>query len=353
MAVVKADAYGHGAAEVARLLEDCGADRFAVATADEAAELRAAGVTRPVMILGVSEPSRAPELAELRVIQTVGSLEYAEMLSSALAGGDRKLLIHFAADTGMSRLGFETGDADAERSADEIARAARLPHLEAEGIFTHFATSEIPGEPFQREQLERFTRLLGLLDARGVELPTVHMSNSGAIFNIPGARFNMVRPGIVLYGVSPDCDMLPCEGLLPAMSLRTRIVQIHEYTEPVSVSYGRHFRSDGSIRTGTVAIGYADGLHRALSGKIDMLVHGKRARQIGSICMDMSMIDLTDIPEAKVGDTVTVFGSDGEASIPVEEVAAAAGTIPYEIMCAPSPRVAKVWHCHGKIWESK
>ena len=353
MAVVKADAYGHGAAEVARVLEDCGADRFAVATADEAAELRAAGITRPVMVLGVSDSARAPELAELQVIQTVGSLEYAETLDSALSGGGKKLLIHFAADTGMSRLGFETGAASAVRSADEIARAARLPHLEAEGIFTHFATSEIPGEPFQREQLERFTHLLGLLRERGVALRTVHISNSGAIFNIPGARFDMVRPGIVLYGVSPDGEVLPCEGLRPAMSLRTRIVQIHEYTEPVSVSYGRRFRSEGPIRTGTVAIGYADGLHRALSGKIDMLVCGKRARQIGNICMDMSMIDLTDIPEARVGDAVTVFGSDGDASIPIEEVAAAAGTIPYEIMCAPSPRVAKVWHYRGKIWESK
>ena len=349
MAVVKANAYGHGAVEVARLLESCGADRFAVATAEEAKELRDGGITHPVMILGWSEPEWAAELASLDVIQTVGSLEYAEILDRALKGLGKKLTVHFGVDTGMSRLGFETGPSDMERSVSEIAAAVQLENLRAEGIFTHFATSEIPGETFQREQLERFETMLSLLELGGVELPVVHMSNSGAIFNIPSARFDLVRPGIVLYGVSPDAEVLPTNELRPAMTLKARIVQIHDYSDPVTVSYGRKFRSEGAIRTGTVSVGYADGLHRVLSGKIDMLVHGKRVPQIGNICMDMCMIDLTGVPEAKVGDEVTIFGE----GLPVEEAAAAAGTIPYEIMCAPSARVKRVYHYRGKTWLSK
>lgn len=342
MAVVKADAYGHGAPEVALALEHCGADRFAVATIGEGRQLRDAGVTLPIMTLGRSEPERIAEVADLGMIQTVGSLEYAEQLNAALDGTGKKLTVHFAVDTGMSRLGFETEDAALERSVESIRRAASFPNLTAEGIFTHFATSEIPNEPFQRTQLTRFETLLDMLKDVGVEFPIVHASNSGATVNLPSARFNMVRPGILLYGVSPDADVLPIPELRPAMALKARLVQIHDYADAVTVSYGRRFRSQGAIRTGTVSIGYADGLHRALSGKMSVLVRGKRAPQLGNICMDMMIVDLSGIPDARVGDTVTIFGADGDAEIRIEEVAAAANTIPYEIMCAPSSRVERI-----------
>ncbi len=341
-AVVKADAYGHGAVHVARALEQS-VGCFAVATVDECAALRAAGITKPILTLGISEATRAAEIAELGLEQTVGSLRYAEELSRALKGTGRRMAVHFAVDTGMSRLGFETDPDVIGRSAEEIARAAKLDGIQPKGIFTHFATSEIPGEKFQREQLARFEKLLGLLKDMGVEFPVVHASNSGAILNIAPARFNMVRPGILLYGVSPDRDAAPVDGLKPAMSLKARLVQTHEYAGAMSASYGRRFRSEGPIRTGTVSIGYGDGLHRALSTKMEVIVHGKRVPQIGNICMDMMIIDLTNSPEAREGDTVTLFGADGGERIDVEEVAEKAGTIPYEMMCAPNARVPRVY----------
>lgn len=341
-AVVKADAYGHGATAVAKALEPM-VDYFAVATVDECAALRSSGITKPMLTLGISESDRAVEIADLSLDQTVGSLEYARELSAALAGSGRKIAVHFAVDTGMSRLGFET-DADMlECSAEAICTAAALSNIEPRGIFTHFATSEIPGEEFQAEQLARFEKLLDMLHDKGLSFPIVHASNSGAILNIAPARFNMVRPGILLYGVSPDRDVAPAAGLKPAMSLKTRLVQTHEYSGAMSASYGRRFRSEGPIRTGTVSIGYADGLHRALSTKLEVLVRGKKVPQIGNICMDMMIIDLTNCPEAKAGDTVTVFGADGGSCIAIEEVAEKAGSIPYEIMCAPNARVARVY----------
>lgn len=341
-AVVKADAYGHGAVAVAKALEPS-VDYFAVATVDECAALRQSGITKPMLTLGISESERAAEIAELSLDQTVGSLEYARELNDALAGSGKKIAVHFAVDTGMSRLGFET-DVDAiERSADAICDAASLPNIEPRGIFTHFATSEIPNEEFQAEQLARFEKLLDILRDKGLEFPIVHASNSGAILNIAPARFNMVRPGILLYGVSPDRDAAPVEGLKPAMSLRARLVQTHDYSGAMSASYGRRFRSDGPIRTGTVSIGYADGLHRALSTKLEVLVRGKKVKQIGNICMDMMIIDLTNCPEAQAGDTVTIFGEDGGERIAIEEVAEKAGSIPYEMMCAPNSRVTRVY----------
>lgn len=341
-AVVKADAYGHGALAVTKALEPS-VDYFAVATVDECAALRRSGITKPMLTLGISEAERAVEIADLSLDQTVGSLEYAKELSDALAGSGRKIAAHFAVDTGMSRLGFET-DADAiSASVDAICEAAKLPNIEPRGIFTHFATSEIPGEEFQAEQLARFEKLLDMLRDRGLEFPIVHASNSGAILNIEPARFNMVRPGILLYGVSPDRDVAPEAGLKPAMSLKARLVQTHEYSGAMSASYGRRFKSDGPIRTGTVSIGYADGLHRALSTKLEVIVCGKRVPQIGNICMDMMIIDLTNCPEAREGDTVTIFGTDGGERIAIEEVAAKAGSIPYEMMCAPNSRVTRVY----------
>ena len=337
--VVKSNAYGHGAVDVVLTLEREGARRFAVATPMEAMELRNAGAVSDILILGYVAPSDAREMLEHNVTLTMLSAEHGAALADAVSGLKRKLKVHVAVDTGMSRLGFETEAPAFERSVNAICALARRPELETEGIFTHFATSEVPEDLFAAEQQERFETLLSVLESKSVRFPVVHMSNSGAILNIPGARFNAVRPGIILYGVYPDSGLEDKLLLQRVMSLRTILVQTHEYNDPITVSYGRHFQSRGPIRTGTVSIGYADGLHRALSGKIDMLIRGKRARQIGNICMDMCMIDLTDVPEARPGDIVTVFGSDGEEHTGVEELAEIAGTIPYELTCALSRRV--------------
>ena len=337
--VVKSNAYGHGAVDVVLALEEEGATRFAVATPAEAMELRRAGAASDILILGYVSPSDAREMLENNVTLTLLSAEHAAALAAAVSGLGKRLKTHVAVDTGMSRLGFETEAPAFERSAAEICALARRPELETEGIFTHFATSEVPGDPFAKEQQARFSAMLGALEAAHLQFRIIHMSNSGAILNLPEARFNAVRPGISLYGVYPDNGLEDKLPLRRVMSLRTILVQVHEYSDPITVSYGRHYRSEGPIRTGTVSIGYADGLHRALSGRIEMLVRGKRAPQIGNICMDMCMIDLNEIPDARPGDIVTVFGEDGEEHTGVEELAELAGTIPYELTCALSRRV--------------
>ncbi len=337
--VVKSNAYGHGAVCVVPLLELEGARRFAVATPEEALELRRAGVRSDILVLGWVSPTDAGEMLEHNVTLTAVSAAHASSLAYAVRGLGRRLKIHLAVDTGMSRLGFVTEQERIERSVEEIETAASSEGLYAEGIFTHFATSELPDDPFVPEQISRFRAVLDALAARGVNFEVVHSSNSGAILNVPDARFNAVRPGIILYGIYPDGRTGRGGELLPVMSLRSRLVQIHEYENPVTVSYGRHFRTSGFSRIGTVSIGYADGLHRALSGRMDMLVRGRRAPQIGSICMDMCMIDLSNVPQAREGDVVTVFGADGDEFTGVSELAGLAGTIPYELTCALSRRV--------------
>jgi len=336
--VVKSNAYGHGAIDVVRILEREGAERFAVATPDEAIELRSAGVKSDILILGYVSPDDAVEMLENNVTLTVLSEKHAYALSSAVCGLSKKLKVHIAVDTGMSRLGFKTEPAAFADSVSAISNITRSS-LDVEGIFTHFAVSEAQNDSFNTEQISRFT---SLLSAVGSDFRIVHMSNSGAILNVPNARFDAVRPGIILYGVYPDPSLENTLSLEPVMSLRTRLVQIHDYTDPVTISYGRRFASNGPMRVGTVSIGYADGLHRALSGKMDMLIRGKRAPQIGSICMDMCMIDLSNIPEAEEGDVVTIFGRDGSSFNGVSELAAIAGTIPYELTCALSRRVKQI-----------
>lgn len=336
MAVVKADAYGHGAVAVSRALENAGADRFAVATLQEAINLRKAGISRPIMILGSSSPAQTEELIRNDIIQTVYNLETAREFSRSALGLGRKLKVHIKVDTGMSRLGFVAAH------PEELERAAEtcmLEGLDVEGIFTHLATSEVPEDPFQKKQLELFREFCGKLESRGIHIPLKHSANSGAVINLPESHMDIVRPGLAIYGLYPGKGLSGKADLKPAMQLRAQIVQVHEYTEPVTVSYGRKFASSGRIKTATVAIGYADGLFRTLSGKMDMLVKGKRVRQIGAICMDMCIIDVTNVPDVKEGDTVTLFGTDGSETISVEELAEHAGTISYEIVCALSGRV--------------
>lgn len=214
-----------------------------------------------------------------------------------------------------------------------------LEGLEVEGIFTHLATSEIPNEPFQKEQLRLFKEFCDKLESKDIRIPLKHSANSGAVINIPESHMDIVRPGLALYGLYPGKGLCDKINLKPAMQLRAQIAQVHDYPEAVTVSYGRKFASKGRLKTATVAIGYADGLFRTLSGKMDMLIRGKRAPQIGMICMDMSVIDVTNVPDVKVGDTVTLFGTDGSETISVEELAELAGTISYEIVCALSGRV--------------
>ena len=343
LGVVKADAYGHGALPVAAMLQRIGADYLAVACLDEAEALRKGGITLPVLILGVTDPKYTDELIRLDITAAVADEGSAVEMSRIAESMGRKAKVHLKVDTGMGRIGFICrGGRD---PAGQLARIADLPGLDAEGIFTHFAASDMPGEGdgYTEEQYEAFRALVQRVEeARGKRFGIRHCANSGAMTGHPDKFLDMVRPGIALYGCYPS-ELTGGLDLRPAMSVRTRIVQIRELLPGDSVSYGRRYIAEKPIRAAVVPIGYADGLHRVLSGKIDMLVRGRRAPQIGRICMDMCMLDVTDIPEACAGDVVTLFGTDGDACIPVEEQAEKAGTISYELLCAMSPRVERIW----------
>jgi len=338
LGVVKANAYGHGAGAVARRLEQIGCDYLAVAAIDEAAELRRAGITLPILILGRTPPEYAQELARMEITQAVGALADAQAMSALLLPGET-VKIHLKLETGMGRTGFP---ADSEAAFGEMLRVLALPNLAPEGIFTHFAVSDEFGDPFTARQLERFTRMASALEkASGRTFAIKHCANSGAMINYPETYLDMVRPGLATYGLYPAAERGRLK-LLPAMELKSRVYAITEHAPGDSVSYGRTFIAEKPMRLAVVPIGYADGLHRVLSGKMDVLIRGTRARQVGRICMDMCMVDVTHIPDCRVGDVVTIFGRDGDAFLPVEEQAEKAGTISYELVCAVSPRVPRV-----------
>ena len=343
LGVVKADAYGHGALPVAGMLQRAGADYLAVACLDEAEALRRGGITMPILILGITDPKYTEELIRNELTSAVTDIRTAEEMSRIAVGLGMTAKVHLKVDTGMGRIGFICrGERD---PAGQLVQAADLPGLDVEGIFTHFAASDMPGEgdAYTEEQFEAFRALVQRVEkARGKRFAIRHCANSGAMTGHPDKFLDMVRPGIALYGCYPS-ELTGGLDLRPAMSVKTRIVQIRDLQPGDSVSYGRMFTADRPVRSAVVPIGYADGLHRVLSGKIDMLVRGRRAPQIGRICMDMCMLDVTEIPDVREGDVVTLFGTDGGARIPVEELAGKAGTISYEMLCAMSPRVERIW----------
>ena len=341
LGVVKANAYGHGAVQVARVLEKEGADYLAVACIDEAVELRDSGIKLPVLILGITDPKYTDVLIEKNITQAVGSLENAKKMSETAVNMGKTVKIHLKADSGMGRVGFVCyGDRD---PAFEMAEVIKLPGLEVEGIFTHFAVSDELGDEFTNMQFDAFCAVCHKTEElSGKKFKIRHCTNSGAMINYEWTYMDMVRPGIALYGCYPAAEKGQID-LKPVMQVKTRIAQIKDFEAGDTVSYGRTCAVAEKRRIAIVPIGYADGLHRVLSGKIDMLLSGKRVKQIGRICMDMCMIDVTDVPDAKVGDVVTVFGCDGEAVLPVEEQAEKAGTISYELLCAVSPRIPRIY----------
>jgi len=342
LGVVKADAYGHGAVRVAKALEDAGCDYLAVATAGELQELREGGITLPTLILGYTPPEAAQRLLKYDATQTVSSREMAEALSRQAEKLGRKLKAHLALDSGMGRFGpLCHGGRDA---TEEYAAVLNLPGLDVEGVFTHFAVSDEPdGGAYTRAQYEAFvSQVRRLEEISGHTFKIKHCANSGAMVNYTEMQLDMARPGIALYGCFPGAEQTGL-SLRETMSLKTRVAQVKDLKAGDSVSYGRTFTAERDMRIAVLSIGYADGLHRAGSGKASYLLRGKRVRQIGRICMDLCMVDVTDVPDAAPGDIVTIFGYDGDAFLSVEEAAAAAGTISYEVMCAVSARVPRIY----------
>jgi len=338
LGVVKADAYGHGAVQVGHTLEKNGADYLAVSCLDEALELRHAGITLPILILGHTPVEYVPTLLFEHLTQTVTNKAKAMEYSAAAAQYGGRLKIHIKLDTGMSRLGFLCGGAHFENGVENVAAACSCPHLDAEGIYTHFALSDEPGEAaeaYTRAQFRLFTEVIGALEQRGVKFALRHCANSGAVLNYPETALDMVRPGLLLYGYGDGGRL----GLKPCMDLITRVATIKHYEAGTSVSYGGIFTTQCKTRMGVIPIGYADGLLRSLSDRCAFFTGGGMAPQRGRICMDMCMIDLTELPEAKVDSPVEIFGEHAS----LDALAAAAGTIPYELLCSVSKRVPRIY----------
>lgn len=349
--VVKADAYGHGAVPVSRHLQALGTDCFAVSSLDEAIQLRRGGIDRPILVLGYTPPEYAIELTLLNIQQEVHSLEYAEQLSRALPRG-QELEIHLKLDTGMSRLGFQAYDRP--ETVDELVRIASLEHLKIAGCLQHFAAAdsdEAEDKTFTREQYACFTQMLTALRERGVDLGVCHCANSAAMLEDPQYAMDMVRPGILTYGLAPSAACAGKLALKPVLSWRTTIGQIREMDAGLSVSYGRTWKTTRKSRIAVLSVGYGDGLSRALSGKMEVLLHGVRVPIVGRICMDLCMADVTDVPQAQVGDTVTLIGCDGNEEITAEELAGKLGTISYEVLCSISKRIPRFYYKGGEITE--
>ena len=337
--MVKADAYGHGAVQVSRLLQDAGADYLAVAGLDEAMELRQNGIFLPILILGHTPPEYTETLIRNDITQAVTCLAKAEQYSREASRLGRTLRIHIKVDTGMSRLGFLCAGPHFDDGVENILYACSLPGLESEGIFTHFAVSDEPGEDneaYTRAQFGLFLRVIDAVKERGVSFAIRHCANSGAVLHYPEMALDMVRPGLLLYGYGDESGTL---DLRPCMRLMTRITTIKHYESGTSVSYGRRFVTDKLTRMAVLGIGYADGLPRACSNRCSFYIAGGYAPQRGSICMDMCMADVTDLPDAAVDGEVEIFGEHCDIRLLSE----AAQTIPYELLCAVNKRVPRVY----------
>lgn len=340
LGVVKADAYGHGALIVSKLLEEEGADYLAVSCLDEALELRQGGVKMPILILGHTPHEYTDVLIENNITQTVTCLAKALEYSSDAVKLGKTLKIHIKLDTGMSRLGFLCSGAHFDEGVDNIIESCRLPGLEHEGIFTHFAVSDEPGEDcesYTREQFRLFTDVIEALESRGgIRFDICHCANSGAVVSYPEMALDMVRPGLLLYGYGDVSGRL---GLKPCMRLVTTVSTIKFHEPGTSVSYGRRYVTQERTRMGVLAIGYADGLPRLISNKCSFYTGSGYAPQRGSICMDMCMCDLTELPDVDVGSEVEIFGEHNS----ILTLSDAAQTIPYELLCAVSKRVPRVY----------
>ena len=344
LGTVKANAYGHGAVPVAKKLEALGADYLAVACLAEGRELRQAGITLPILILGMTPPELAGDVVALDLTQGVFTPELARALSDAAGAQGKTARVHLKCDTGMSRLGVLCQDPI--RAADELAALAAWPHLDVEGIFTHFAASDEPGEDSEGYTMLQFTRFLDTLarckSLHGLEFEIRHCANSGAVLQYPCTHLDMIRPGIALYGCYPDpcCEGLDGPGLRPVMALKSRVAAVRELPEDTPVSYGRTARfGRGGGRVAILPIGYADGLHRALSNEGSVWLNGRPCPIMGRVCMDMCMIGLGPEQDVRPGDVAEIFGEH----LPVEHPARIAGTISYELLCAVAPRVPRLY----------
>lgn len=347
LAVIKADAYGHGAVPIARLLQDrC--RFFGVSSILEALELRQAGLTAPILILGYTPVSAFPAAVREQIRPAIFHYEDALALSQEAQKQGKIAPFHFAVDTGMSRIGFQATAED----ADLCAEIARMPGLLAEGLFSHFATADCADLTRSAEQARKFAAFDDMLRARGLHIPLRHLDNSAGLMNFP-PKYEMVRSGIVTYGMYPSDEVSPALlSIRPALQWISRVTHVKTLEPGREISYGGTFVTTRPTRVATVPVGYADGYRRSLSGRFHVLIHGKKAPILGRVCMDQMMVDVTDIPGVTLEDKVTLVGRDGGEQITMEQIAAAADSFNYEFVCGISRRVPRIYTRGGKVVHS-
>lgn len=344
--IIKADAYGHGSVETAKVLLDNGADWLAVAVVDEGLNLRKNGITAPILLLGYTPELRLNDVINNGFIQTVYSYDTAKKLSEAASALGKKAVIHIKIDTGMGRIGYRVN----EESADEIVKISKLPNIDVNGMFTHFSTADEADKAYTLEQYNKFVKMNDMLEERGLHIPVKHAANSAAIMDFDNMMFNMVRPGIILYGAYPS-DEVKKENLSlsPAMSIKTHVSYVKDVNEGDSISYGRKYTAPSKRRIATIPVGYADGFIRAYSKGGKVLVRGEYAPIVGRICMDQFMVDVTDIDGVEVNDEVVLMGKQGDKEITADFIASVLDTINYEVFCTLSKRVPRQYIQNGKI----
>lgn len=347
MGVVKANAYGHGAVQVAKTLRDEGVELFAVALVSEALELRNAGITEDIMILGYTPSKLFKEAITNDIILTVYNREGAEEISSEAEKLGKVAKVHIKIDTGMGRLGFRTESS----SVEDIVSLSKLENLKVDGFFTHFATSDEKDKSYSAVQFKKFSEILDKLRASGIEVRNTHISNSGAIIDLQEYTLDIVRPGIMLYGYYPSDEVSRSKiKLREVMTLKTKISNIKNIGPGESVGYGRSYMAEKVTKVATIPLGYGDGFTRLLSGKLSLSIGKRKAKLIGNICMDQSMLDCTDMEEAKIGDEVVVFGYGGDVNN-ADTLAKELGTISYEILCMVGMRIPRLYISDGKLLE--
>ena len=341
MVIIKADAYGHGAVPLAKAIDDSElVDAYGVAIIEEAIELRNAGIKKPILILGYTPSQQYDLVVANDVSQTIFQYEMAKALSEEAIRQGKTAKVHIKLDTGMSRIGYP----DKKESIEEIKRIVELKNLEIEGIFSHFARADERDKSCTYRQIERFNSFIGLLEKENIFIPIKHISNTAGILEFKDANYNMVRCGIATYGIYPSDEVDKDKvRLIPAMELKTHVIYVKDVEAGVGISYGATYVTDKKRRIATIPVGYADGYSRNLSNIGKVIIHGQYAPIVGRICMDQFMVDVSDIPDVKQGDMVTLLGRDQDACISVEELAAWSKSFHYELICTIGKRIPRVY----------
>lgn len=343
MAAIKADAYGHGAVEIAETLSAEGVDFFGVASVEEGIELRQGGIATDILVLSPILYNQIDEIIEHNLIPTISELAFYRELNQRARTLGTVITAHVEIDTGMTRTGIPYREA-----VEAMKLLTASPHVKITGLFSHFPLADADGH-FTSQQIQNFNRLLNGLHKNGARFKYYHMANSSGLFNFPAALFNLVRPGISLYGLRSSPNVYYGDDFKPVMTLKAKIVNIREVPPNTPISYGHTYRTARRSRIATVSVGYGDGYPRMLSNIGEVLCRGRRAKIVGTVCMDLLMIDVTDVPETGIGDVVTLIGRDGHEEITAEECATKCKTIVYEITSGIGPRVARVFKNRNKI----